>query len=71
MIPIFLPCWESTVIRDAILGILLAAAALHAPEAGPQKDVAAVSKSAEEADTQPRYKRPRLTAPAVPDISPS
>jgi hypothetical protein len=30
MIPFFLPCWQSTVIRDVILGFLLAASLVHA-----------------------------------------
>jgi carboxymethylenebutenolidase len=30
MIPIFIPCWQSSMIRDALLGILLAAAAATA-----------------------------------------
>lgn len=38
MIPFFLPCWQSTVIRDVILGFLLAAALLYAvDERGPAR----------------------------------
>ena len=34
MIPFFLPVWRSALLREAILGILLAAAALHAVDLG-------------------------------------
>lgn len=46
MIPFFLPVWRSALLREAILGILLAAAALRAVDLGDNtKPDAGVSRS--------------------------
>ena len=51
MIPFFLPVWRSALLREAILGILLAAAALHAVDLGDStKSEAGVGRAYNQAD---------------------
>ena len=72
MIPFFLPVWRSALLRDAILGILLAAAALHAVELGiadSAKSEPGVSRAYDPPDRA--TKDPARPAPFFSDSNPS